>query len=247
MSGYGQFARVYDILTGDVDYKARTEYLLKLFEKYGEKPTLLLDLACGTGGFSNAFAKKGIGVIGVDASEEMLSVARDNSLDVGADVLYLCQTAEELDLYGTVDGAVCCLDSLNHITDINNLKLAVNRISLFLEKGKLFIFDVNTVYKHEKILADNTFVIDDGGVYCVWQNFYDSKTRTTDILLDFFLKDGDKYDRFGDSFSERAYTESELQEILKEAGLKILAVYDDMTENPLTPTSERAIYVCEKL
>ena len=117
MSEYGNFASVYDRLMSDVDYKARTDRLLQLFNKYDRTPSLILDLACGTGGFSNELAEKGLEGIGVDMSEEMLSAARENSARRGTDVLYLCQKAEELDLYGTVDGAVCCLDSRNAIPD----------------------------------------------------------------------------------------------------------------------------------
>ncbi|MEE1330018.1 MAG: hypothetical protein U0K18_02265, partial [Acutalibacteraceae bacterium] len=53
MSGYSCFAEVYDSLMEDVDYPRRAEFLLKLFEKYDRRPKLMLDLACGTGGFSN--------------------------------------------------------------------------------------------------------------------------------------------------------------------------------------------------
>ncbi|MBR2488902.1 MAG: class I SAM-dependent methyltransferase [Clostridia bacterium] len=168
MSGYESFADFYDILMSDVDYSARTEYLLNLFKKHGKVPSLLLDVACGTGAFSNLMAQKGIEVIGVDASEEMLAVARENSAEMGTQVLYLCQKAEELDLYGTVDGAICCLDSINHIVDLKTLKTAFQKISLFMESGSLFIFDVNTPYKHTDILADNTFVIEEEDIFCVW-------------------------------------------------------------------------------
>lgn len=248
MSSYCDFAYVYDILMQDVDYKARTEYLLKLFKKYGKKPTLLLDLACGTGGFSNQMAKKGIEVIGVDMSEEMLGIARGNSADMGTDVLFLCQKAEELDLYGTVDGAICCMDSLNHITDIKNLKKSISKVSLFLEKDCLFIFDINTLYKHEKVLADNTFVIDEDGIYCVWQNEYDSETLTTHIYLDFFEEQEDGgYLRFGEDFCERAYTDTELKEILEDCGFEIVEILGDMSENPISDTDERAIYITRKI
>ena len=71
---YDAFSRYYDDLTGDVDYKKRTAYLMKLFKKYGKAPKLLLDVACGTGGFSNEFARLGVEVIGTDISEEMLKV-----------------------------------------------------------------------------------------------------------------------------------------------------------------------------
>lgn len=246
MESYSQFALVYDKLMQDVDYKGRTSYLLKLFEKFGKTPTLLLDVACGTGGFSNQFALKGIEVIGVDMSEEMLLAARENSAALATDVLFLCQRAEELDLYGTVDGAICCLDSVNHITDIKKLKKAFERVSLFLEEDSLFIFDVNTLYKHEHILADNTFVIEEDDVFCVWQNEYDEKNLSTDIALDFFISDGEKYERFSEEFSEKAYTDDQLKELLEDSGFTLEAVYGDMTELEPDENCERAIFIARK-
>lgn len=244
---YNFFAEVYDDLMYDVDYKKRTTYLMKLFKKYGNPPTLLLDAACGTGGFSCEFAKCGIEVIGVDMSEEMLSVAREKSMNEGRDILFLCQKLEELDLYGTVDGAVCCLDSLNHITDYNSLCKAIGKISLFLEKDKLFIFDVNTEYKHKEVLADNIFVIDRDYLYCVWANAFTNNKNITDISLDFFVKEDKLYERFTEQFSERAYTPEELQKAIEKAGLQILNIFEDMTENPVNEKTERAIYVTRKV
>ncbi len=246
---YGNFSLVYDSLMYDADYKKRTAYLLKLFSKYGKKPTLLLDLACGTGGFSNEFAKQGIEVIGIDMSEEMLSVAREKSFDMGLDVLYLCQKAEELDLYGTVDGAVCCFDSLNHITDYKSFSKAIEKVALFLEKDCLFIFDLNTEYKHKCVLSDNVFVIENEDIYCVWANKYVEKNAVVDISLDFFapLEEDGIYERFSEDFSERAYNNDEVKSACEKAGLEIIEIFDDLTENPLHDKSERAIFVTRKV
>lgn len=244
---YGNFAAFYDGLTYDVDYKKRTAYLLKLFKKYDKKPTLLLDLACGTGGFSNCFAKSGIEVIGVDMSEEMLAVAREKSAEEEIEVLYLCQKAQELDLYGTVDGAVCCLDSLNHITDYKDFCKAISRVSLFLEKGSLFIFDLNTEYKHRTVLGDNVFVIETDDVYCVWANKFYEKNCAVDISLDFFVKDGENYYRESEQFAERAYSIEQVNKALQKAGLELIEIFDEGTQKPLMDTSERAIFVTRKV
>ena len=243
---YSEFANVYDALMRDADYTARSKYLLSLFEKFDRKPTLLLDLACGTGGFSNEFSKEGVQVIGVDVSAEMLSIARENSMEQGQDVLYLCQNATELDLYGTVDGAICCLDSLNHITDYDDFKAAIGKVSLFLEPERLFVFDVNTIYKHEIVLGNNTIVKETDDVYCVWQNEYNEGTHTTDINLDFFVCEDGVYYRSGEHFCERAYTDTEIAAACGEAGLEIIAVFDEMTENPTTDKTERAVYITRK-
>lgn len=244
---YSNFSQVYDSLMYDVDYKKRTACLLKLFKKYGKKPSLLLDVACGTGGFSHEFAKQGIEVIGVDMSEEMLAIAREKAYDNGDDILYLCQKAEELDLYGTVDGAVCCLDSLNHITEYKNFCKAIEKVALFLEKDCLFIFDLNTEYKHRNVLSDNVFVIEQDDVYCVWANKFKEKNMAVEINLDFFVEENGLYERFSEQFSERAYSCEQIEKALQKAGLQVVAVFDDMTEQPLSDTTERAIYVTRKV
>lgn len=246
MDYYSRFAGVYDALMENADYSARTTYLLRLFNKFGAMPTLLLDAACGTGSFSNLFAKAGIEVIGTDISEDMLCIAREKSAEEGLDVLYLCQDLKNLDLYGTVDGAICCLDSLNHITEHSSLAEALSKISLFLEDGKLFIFDVNTIYKHQAVLGNNTFAFEENGIYCVWQNHYREKNHLVDIELDFFVEEDGVYIRSSEKFSERAYTQDELAELLAKAGFQIEAIYGDMTEKPPADDCERVIYVCRK-
>jgi len=245
---YSEFSKVYDALMGDVDYPQRTEYLLSLFKKFDRLPTLLLDLACGTGGFSNEFASRGINVIGVDMSAEMLTKANENSKALGLDVLYLCQNAADLDLYGTVDGAICCLDSINHITDYDELCQVFKKVSLFLERDRLFIFDVNTVYKHEVVLGDNTFVLEEDNIFCVWDNSYEEETRTVQINLDFFCEDSNgKYIRTSDYIEEKAYTYSELGSLLTSAGFSIEAVYSELTQNPPQDDTQRVIYVARKV
>ena len=247
MSSYRDFAAVYDRLMSDIDYAARTDGLLALFETYDKTPRLLLDVACGTGGFSLEFAKRGMEVIGADPSEEMLAVAREKAQKNGADVLFLCQAAENLDLYGTVDGAICCLDSLNHITEYDVFCDALARVTLFLETGRLFLFDLNTVYKHNEVLSDHTFVIEQNGVFCVWQNETDPAEHLTDITLDFFTEENGAYARGGEEFAERAYTEEEIRAAITAAGLELVAEIDDETKAPPTAKTERVIYVTRKI
>lgn len=244
MSVYKDFAFYYDALTLDVNYKERTEYLCSLFEKYDRMPSLLLDLACGTGNFSVELAAKGIQVIGVEPSSDMLSVAMQKATE---NIMYLCQSAEDLELYGTVDGAVCCLDSINHITDADTLNKAFERVALFLEKDRLFIFDVNTEYKHREILGNNTFVTEQENIFCVWQNFYDESEKITDINIDIFEEENGSYNRICEDFSERCYSRGELEAMLNSAGLKIEAVFDEMTFDAPKSDSERIVYVVRRV
>lgn len=245
---YSDFAFVYDRLMADADYPRRAAELCRIFEKYDRLPTLMLDLACGTGGFSNEMAARGIQVIGVDISSEMLEIAAEASENAGREVLYLCQDAAELDLYGTVDGAICCLDSLNHITDYERLCKAISRVALFLEPGRLFVFDVNTRYKHEEVLGNNTFVLEENGIYCVWDNEYDASSKITSAALDFFTEQPNgSYSRSGETVEERYYTEAELEAAIAAAGLELLAVCGEFTDLPPNETAERAVYITRRV
>ncbi len=240
---YNAFSEFYDELMADAKYSERTEYILNLFKKFGGTPTLLLDLGCGSGEFTARFSKMGIETIGADPSEDMLNIARQK-LPGG---LFLNQSGEELDLYGTVDGAVSLMDSLNHITDYKELCRTISRVSLFLEPERLFIFDLNTEYKHREILGNNAFVFETEKLMCCWQNFTDEALKT-DIYLDFFAENSDGlYRRESDEFSEKAYSPAEMEEALKNAGLEILAIYDDLSENPPKDNSERVYYITKKV
>lgn len=248
MASYGDFAYYYDMLTENVDYDKRCEYICGLLAENGVSEGILLDLACGTGTLSLMFAEKGYDVVGVDGSEEMLTQAQVKKIETGADVIFLCQRMEELDLFGTVNAAVSTLDSINHVTDEDTVKEIFRRVSLFMEDKGIFVFDVNTPYKHRKILGDNTFIYDLDEVYCVWQNSTDENLVTT-ISLDLFEKDEEDeetYYRYSEEFSERAYELDDIKSWLEDCKFEVLAVYEEMTKQSVSDKTQRAVFVARK-
>ncbi len=247
MGGYGFFSNVYDSLTENVNYAARADYIADLLAENGITGGILLDLACGTGTLSIEMAKKGFEVIGVDASSDMLSAAMNNAYQSEEEVLFLCQPMQQLDLYGTINAAICTLDSINHLTDPEDVQATFDKVSLFTEAGGIFIFDINTVYKHREILGNNTFVYDLDEVYCVWQNTLDRETDTVQIDLDIFemLEDG-AYERSQESFCERAYPVGTIKAMLTDAGFETLAVYDELTKDKPKEDSERLFIIARK-
>lgn len=241
MSGYGDFSAFYDALMTDVDYAARAEYLLSLFKRHGAKPRSILDIACGSGSLLAEFQKHGVDSIGIDGSEAMLMRAREK---LGGEALLLEQDMCELDLYGTVDGAVCTLDSVNHLCRTEQVAELFRRARLFVEPSGLFIFDVNTIYKHREVLGDTAFVTEQAGLICVWRNHYLSRTHEVSMLLDFFVEEADgSYTRYEDTVRERAYSERTLRGLLAEAGWETVAVYGDMTTEEPSDTCERMVFV----
>ena len=244
MSGYHIFSQFYDNLTFNVDYKKRADYIQSVLSLCGHEMGLTLDLACGTGSLTVELKRRGVDVFGIDGSYDMLSKAMDKAYDEELEMLFLCQKMENLDLYGTIDTCICTLDSLNHITDKEKLQQVFDRIALFMNPDGYLLFDVNTVYKHQKILSNNTFVYDTDDVYCVWQNSL-KENNIVSIELNLFEREGDSYRRHSEYFKERAYEIEELKEMLKKSGFEILGIYNDMTTEPLSDTADRAVFVAK--
>ena len=243
---YSYFAEYYDVLMQPADYAARADYFLELMQRYRHSPGLTLDLACGTGSFTLELKKRGVDVYGVDMSPQMLTQAQQKAFELGERVLFLCQKMQNIDLYGTVDTVVCTLDSLNHLTSPEDLQSTFERVALFLNPGGYFVFDMNTVYKHVAILGNQTFVYDLDTIYCVWQNQLDPGKCLTRITLDLFAKEGHGYQRYCEEFSERGYALQDIQQMLRQAGLTFVDVFDDCSFSPLHEKSERMILVVRK-
>ena len=191
------------------------------------------------------FKKAGVDIYGIDASYEMLSHAVEKAGDLNLDILFLCQKMQSIDLYGTIDTCVCTLDSINHLTDINDVQKTFDRVSLFMNKGGYFLFDANTIYKHEKVLADNTFVYESEDVFCVWQNSI-KENNVVEIELDFFEREGECYYRTGESFCERAYSDEELTSMLEKAGFEVVERFSDMTFDSPKDDDQRVVYIARK-
>lgn len=245
MSGYNAFANVYDKLTDNIEYEKRADYISALFERYGVKgKEPVLDLACGTGSLTIELAKRGYDMIGIDSAYAMLSQAQNKKYTENVDVLFLCQDMTELDLYGTISGAVCMLDSLNHLESADGVRRTIEKVGLFMEHDGIFIFDVNTIYKHREILANNTFVYDCDDVYCVWQNSLNDDD-SVDISLDIFELEDDAYYRSSEEFTERAYPIADLKKWLGDASFEVLNIYDEMSDNELNEKTQRAVFVAQ--
>ena len=117
MSAYDALAASYDDLTVDVQYEKRADFIEKLFRRSRIPVHTVLDLACGTGAMTWLLTGRGYELIAVDGSEDMLAAAMGKSGTVeGVAPIFLHQSMPKLDLYGTVDAAICCLDSLNYLT-----------------------------------------------------------------------------------------------------------------------------------
>lgn len=244
-SAYSAISKYYDRFNEELDYDRWAAFCAHYLPEKG----LVLDLACGTGNMSLALAKRGYEVIGTDISCDMLSVAREKAAAAGLPVLFLNQDMTELDLYGTIDGAVCCLDSINYLLEPASLSACFGRVSLFLNPGGVFLFDVNTPYKFKTIYGENHYVLEDDRVLIAWRNQFDEASGLCDFALDVFTeKDQGAYNRQSESHQERCYTVDQLRQAAVGAGLMVEGIYSDFNHTPYTKdeSCERWYFVLRK-
>ena len=228
MSAYEALARVYDALTEDVGYERRADYLEKLFKRSQIPVHTVLDLACGTGEMTAILTERGYELIAVDASPDMLSQAREKAAELtGEPPVFLNQSMPALDLYGTVDAAVCCLDSLNYLTSPKDVQKTFQRLHLFISPGGLLVFDINSI---EKLAAldGQVFLDETEDVYCVWRTEYEKRSRLCSYWMDIFTRRPDGgWDRSGEEHRQRGYSVDELKAWLMDAGFTRVRTFGD--------------------
>lgn len=243
---YQDFAYLYDALQKDVPYNHFADYYEKVMEKFNNEKGLCLDLGCGTGNMTMELDSRGFDMIGVDSSVDMLEVAREKACDGERSILYLNQDMTAFELYGTVSTVVSSLDCVNYITDEDALLQVFKLVNNYLDPKGLFIFDINSAYKLEHILGNNTYVSDDEDIFYSWQNSYDEEKKICTFDLTFFEKDEEVYYRYDETHFERAYTVDEITKLLTKAGLEVVGVYDNLSFNPPNEKSERIFFVARE-
>ena len=248
MSCYEALASSYDALTEDVGYEKRADFLEKLFRRSRIPVKVVLDLACGTGTMTWLLTGRGYELIGVDGSEEMLAAAMSKGGTVqGVPPIFLHQSMPQLDLYGTVDAAICCLDSLNYLTDPADVRRTFRRLHLFVAPGGVLVFDVNTVAKLAA-LDGQVFLDETEDAYCVWRADFSKRSQICSYYMDIFQLDpaSGQWERGVELHRERAYSVEQLTEMLQRAGFRDIRVYGDKKLRAPAADEQRIFFVARK-
>lgn len=242
-NAYGSFASVYDTFMDNVPYEEWAEYLTGLLKEYGVTDGLVLDLGCGTGTLTQILAGKGYDMIGVDNSEDMLEIAKDKQEQSGLDILYLLQDMREFELFGTVKAVVSICDSVNYITEKEELGEVFKLVNNYLDPGGIFIFDFNTIHKYRDILGEQTIAENRDECSFIWDNYYYEEEEVNEYDLTLFIREQDDlYRRYEETHYQRAYSLHTIVKLIEQSGLDFVTAYDAFTREQPDENSER-IYV----
>lgn len=249
MGSYESFAGVYDLFMDNIPYEEWSEYLIGLLKEYGVEDGLVLELGCGTGSMTRLLTSAGYDMIGVDNSPDMLEIAMEKKMEDGQDILYLLQDMRQFELYGTVKAVVCVCDSINYITDEEDLLEVFRLVNNYLDPGGIFIFDMNTEYKYREIMGQNTIAENREDASFIWDNYYDEEEKINEYDLALFIpeeRDGEVlYRKYEEVHYQKAYDPDTVKRLLKQAGMKFAAEYDAFTHKAPSAKSER-IYMIAK-
>ena len=246
MSAYEALAFSYDGLTQDIPYEQMLTYMEALLQRHGVQPQSVLDLACGTGSMSVLLARRGYQVLAADMSEDMLSMAWEKAAELEENQpFFICQPMQRLRLPYTVDCVVCCLDSLNYVTDPEHCREAIRRVYNSLSEGGAFIFDINSAEKLRG-LDGQIFLDENDETYCVWRAEFDCEENICYYGMDLFQRSGKAWERSFEEHREYAYTVEQLTGYLQEAGFKIIEVYGDRSMEAPAPGEQRIYFYAQK-
>ena len=250
---YDLLAPVYDRINAELDYSAWADFIERVIKRdyTGGTPELVLDLGCGTGRMTLELAKRGYDMTGVDLSPEMLDIARCEAeqCGLGAEILWLCQDMREFELYGTVDVAVSCLDSINHLTSPKDLCKCFSLVHNYLIPDGLFIFDINGKHKFESVYGTSTYAMEEEGSVCIWQNYYNPGSHMCDFYITLFSEEDDgRYARYDDVQRERMYPIRSIKNYLIREGFEFIGAYSDFAFTEASDKDERIYIVarCKK-
>lgn len=214
MESYSGFAKVYDTFMDNVPYEAWGRRIVKCLTRYGITPVkeeeqiglneleknlyeeqhTVLDLGCGTGVLTRTLAEEGYSMIGIDASADMLEIAREAEMEYMAEtgsmdgILYLEQDMRQLELFGTVGAVVSVCDCLNYLLEDKDVVETFFRVNNYLYPGGVFLFDFNTVHKYRDVIGDAVIAENRDDCSFIWENYYHAEKEINEYELTIFVR-----------------------------------------------------------
>jgi SAM-dependent methyltransferase len=237
MPSYEKLDRFYDAAMGD-----RTEmasYIRRLIRRHKPRARTLLELACGTGAILKILAKS-YDVAGLDRSLQMLSLAREKLPHVR---LYR-KDVVSFDLEKKFDVIICVFDSINHVIRFADWQKVFRNAARHLEKDGLFLFDINTEAKLQRLINAPTRV-HKFGRNLEFINVTDGRRGIANWNIRVFEhRRGNKYGLFEEDIKEISFPVNKIKAALRNQ-FTAVKVIDSLGRKP-SSKSDRLYFICKK-
>jgi predicted TPR repeat methyltransferase len=236
VAAYTLLAGVYDEVVVDPCHGRWASFLDELWSADPEGVRSVLDLCCGTGLLAAELIARGYQVVGVDASDAMLALARER---LGSEVALAQMSLPHLEVEGRFDAAVCTFDGFNYLTP-DELRLTLAAVALRLRAGASLVFDLHTDGMMDFTVANPVVTGEAAGNDFVISSVVDRLLRTCDTRIELTRR------RDGDPFSERHrqyfHSDADVRASLEGAGFDVTAVTEEYTHEPVDASTLRATW-----
>lgn len=240
IGGYDLLARHYDALMQGVPYWRWAEFISKLARGIGAER--IIDVGCGTGTVALALARKGYAVFGIDESVEMLAMARNKALAANLSVTWLQNNFWGVQLPCNIIISTC--DGVNHLLKVRDVLRFFHHAYTNLERGGLLIFDINSPYKFEHILAGETFYWRHPNLDIIWVNEYIAPINWANIIL--YEGRNGNYKKSSFEVIERCYESSTLLYYLRKCGFQRVSLWNNYQGRLRSAKASRITLVAQK-
>ena len=207
---FTDLASVYDDIMSDIEYEDWAVFILRSASARGWNGGRLLDLGCGTGNATLPMHVRGFDVLGLDASDAMLEVAREKL----PPVRFVQGEFETFELAERFTLVYSVFDALNNLLTPEAFAGMAIQVARHLEPGGLFMFDVNTTVGLRELWDSGRAEGWAGDVYYRWDHSYDADTGLAKVEA--FCEKGGR--AFTEVHFERPYDAPEVETLLEEAG-----------------------------
>ena len=241
VEAYSRLAGIYDDVVIDPSHGAWASFLHELWSGDPDGVRSVLDLCCGTGLLAGELIARGYGIVGVDASDAMLSRAR---VRLGADADLRHTVLPDLRVEGGFDAAVCTFDGLNYLT-LRDLRRTLAATARCLRPAGWLVFDLHTDAMMEFTLSNPVVAGESAGNAFVIRSVIDRADRTCDTWIE-VDRPGD-----GDAFSEQHrqyfHEDADVRSALGDAGFAVTEVSAEYTHQPVEASTLRATWTARRL
>jgi SAM-dependent methyltransferase len=243
-----------------VDYPGWASHLRGLWRgaQGGRKhPLRVLELAAGTCRFATPPLFPSAFTVYTDLSPAMLRYAPAGIPKVACDVRALpfktssannpgVETTDR-NADGSFDLILMVYDSLNYLTEPEEVLTALGEAKRLLRPGGVFLFDVTTPTCSRRHFADTLDFQEVDGATVVRASRYDAETETQLNLFTFFIPGADgRYDRREEVHRQRVYPAAHLKKLVRKAGFSLRGCLADFTLKPGSDRDERLHFVLQK-
>lgn len=239
---YQSLAAIYDFVMRHVDYVEWADYIEDLFLEFNADPQCVYEVACGTGTLAKRLALRGFTVHGVDASPEMIQIAKSkvdgdrNNLTFGvADMRHL-----EPD---EADAVLCMYDSVNYCLTEDDLGATMGSLRRVVRPGALGVFDITT--ESNSLLYFRDYEIEErhGNYRYHRRSEYIAKQHLQ--VNEFRIENANTGETVTERHEQRIYPIETVLRAIDRSDWEIIGTFDDYTFDPADDKSER-IHVAMK-